>query len=294
MANLPPLNSLRCFMVVAKHLSFKKAAEQLFITQAAVSQQIRTLEKNLDVCLFDRSNRQVKLTTVGFKLLPYVNQGFDAFETGINQLAIDLEPEQLTVSVLPSFASRWLMPRIISAQKAMPGINIRLDPSSGMTDFSRSDVDIGIRYGQGKYEGLKSELLINDWIYPVCHPDYLPGLQIDQLHESLIFDDQSVDAYGWKRYFRDQGLLEYLPVNRIEINDTGMMIEALLGGEGVGLVRHSLVYKLIESGSLVQPFSYRHFSNFAYYLVAPDHHFKREKVMLFKQWLQKTLRDEGL
>ncbi|HET8905261.1 MAG TPA: LysR family transcriptional regulator, partial [Saccharospirillum sp.] len=151
-ARLPPLNTLRCFALAAQYLSFKLAAEDLFVTQAAVSHQIRTLEEHLGVKLFERLNREVRLTPEGHALLPYVQEAFNSLNTGVSRLRADPNPDRLKVSVIPSFASAWLAPRLGSFRQRQPEYRVVLNPTHHVDTFD-GETDVALRFGSGRYPG---------------------------------------------------------------------------------------------------------------------------------------------
>jgi len=169
----PPLGALRCFRAAAHCLSFTIAAEELHVTQAAVSHQIKSLETFLNVSLFVRGNRSLALSESGERFIPYVDQMFNVLDQGLAQMVDASTPDTLTVSLLPSFASRWLVPRLGLFLKAHPDIDFRLAPSRGMTNFQDEDIDLAIRYGSGTYPGLVSIHLMDEDIFPVCSPSIM-------------------------------------------------------------------------------------------------------------------------
>ncbi len=170
---LPPLKSLYAFRYAATYLSFKEAAEQLNVTQAAISQQIKTLEQAVGVELFERHTRQVTLTSEGHYLFEYTVKAFDLLEVGVKGITEDQNPNTLVISTLPSFASRWLVSRLGHFQEQEKEINIQLNPSIILSSFTDRHLDLAIRFGRGQYEGLQSQLLFKDFLLPVCHPSLI-------------------------------------------------------------------------------------------------------------------------
>ena len=201
---LPPLNALRAFETAARHLSFRRAAEELFVTPAAISHQIKGLEDYLGVMLFHRLNKSLLLTEAGQAALPALRDGFERLAEAVEILRADSPSRLLTVSVAPSFASKWLVPRLERFRQSVPGIDIRIDATSRCVDFIRDRVDVGIRYGAGDYPGLHSDCLRDDEVMPVCSPALLAGeyplQQPDDLrHHTLLHIDDPVIASGWPR-----------------------------------------------------------------------------------------------
>jgi len=289
MERLPPLNALRCFLVAAECLSFKRAAERLSVTQAAVSKQIQVLESHLGRPLFIRGHREVHLSPEGKRLLPLVRQGFDALTEGVRAVTGDPQPDLLTISVLPSFASRWLVPRLGRFQDRYPEIRVRLETSSQLETFASGDVDVCIRFGPGGYAGLESRFLSGDRMLLACHPSLLEagGLSRDRIKSLPFLEDDGPDVpYHWQQFMALLGVEGEALKRTMRISDSAMLVEALLAGQGLAVVRHSIVYELLHKGQLVQALPQVFKSTFDYYLVAPGDHFQRPKVRRFEQWLR--------
>lgn len=291
MADLPPLNALRTFLYAAETQSFKRAAERLFVTQAAVSHQIRLLEDTLETQLFVRLNREVRLTPDGVRLLPYVRSGFRALKNGVDQLKDDTAPNRLTLSVSPAFASSWLVHHLKEFQQQFPDIHVVIQPSSALETFTKSDIDLAIRFGMGKYDGLKSQLLLRDAMIVVAAPEVIGTdvLTIDLLKTVPLLEDVSRGSVGWHQWFEEQG---HNPDDfriALTIEDSRLVIDAALNGQGVGLVRQSLAQELIAQKRLIQLLNSETPTPFSYYLVAPESHFEKGKNKLFIDWLQTAL-----
>ncbi len=173
MALLPPLNSLRAFEAVGRHLSFSKAANELNVTPGAVSQQIRGLEEFLEIKLFKRRNRSIVLTDSGQVFLPLLSDGFAGISAAVDSVRRSQGDEPLTITAAPSFTSKWLIPRLCKFQALHPEIDVRIDASSRLVDFVREDIDVGIRFGTGEVEGLDSIYLFSFDLIPVCSPDLM-------------------------------------------------------------------------------------------------------------------------
>lgn len=292
MKKLPPLNGLRYFLVAAQNLSFKDAAEKCYVTQAAISQHIKTLEESLGCKLFHRSNRQLTLTEDGQRLLPYVAKGFEQFEIGVSQLKEDPNPNVLNMTILQTFAVFWLVPRLHSFREKYPEIQVRLQPNDDVMTFDNNDLDLALRYGQGTYKDLESRYLMADKFYLVCHPHLMQyNPQPETLLSCPILRENYYDSdNAWKYLFQLHDISEDSLENVIQIEDaTSTMVEAALAGQGLAMVRHSLVNHFIERGQLVKLFEFEYPTDDAYYLVAPSHYFKRKKIMVFENWLREQL-----
>ncbi|MBU3002566.1 LysR substrate-binding domain-containing protein [Paraglaciecola arctica] len=294
MSKLPPLNSLRYFLTAAQTSSFKLAAEQLFVTQAAISQHIKTLEQHLGVQLFNRGTRQVSLTEDGKRLMPHIYAGFEHFNRGVAQLSQDSNPDVLNVTVVESLSTRWLVPRLQHFQEQHPQIRVRLEPCNTVRDFSGTDIDLAIRFGKGDYFGLESRFLLNDKYVVVCHPSLIePDLTPQKLSQLPLLEESGpVTGEAWQAFLTKFNLKENSFRKILEVDDsTVTIIDAALAGQGFAVLRHNLIYQQLQRGQLVSLFDFSHPSAYAYYLVAPSHHFNKPKVQLFEKWLNEALQE---
>lgn len=292
MKRLPPLKALLAFRHAAEAQSFKIAAEQLHVTQAAISQQIKTLEQQLGQVLFRRLTRAVELTREGQQLLPYVSKAFATLEEGVAQLAEDPHPNRLTLSTLPSFAARWLVPRLGKFQEQAPQINIHLSPGLQLVSFEGNELDLAIRFGRGDYPGLSSRLLLKDYLIPVCHPALINQEQPipAQLEKLALISDEAPDMQMlWPDIEQALGVRFREGASRLHVSDSTMLVEALLSGQGLAMLRFSLAYDLLERGLLICPIPVYLRSVFDFYLVAPEQHFQRPKVRTFENWLRQEI-----
>jgi len=292
----PPLGALRSFRAAAHCLSFTLAAEELHVTQAAVSHQIKSLEEFLKVSLFVRGNRTLALSESGERFLPYVDQMFNVLDQGLQQVQSGSTENTLTVSLLPSFASRWLVPRLGLFLKAHPEIDFRLAPSRGMTNFQTENIDLAIRYGSGTYPGLVSIHLMDEDIYPVCSPRIMEGphplhVPADLIHHVLLHDDGHGD---WRQWLVVAGADKVDPDKGPVYTDSGMAVQSAIEGDGVALARSQLVKEDIARGQLVKPFDISQPSNFSYYIVYPSDHAPSAAAQVFVGWLQQQALSDQL
>ncbi len=284
---LPPMNTLRAFEAAARHLSFTQAAAELHITQAAVSHQIRTLEEALGVRLFRRLNRAIRLTEEGQQFVSEVRKALSHLATAMEKLSAPDAGGPLTVSVLPSFASKWLVPRLGRFRERHPEIDVRISPSIQLTDFQRDDVDLGVRYGKGRYEGLHSVRLMTEDIFPVCSPKLLSGAKAlrvpgDLRHHTLLHDDGYVD---WAMWLLVAGVEEIGPTQGPFFTDSALVIQAAAEGQGVALARGALAADDLAAGRLVKPFDIAIPTEYAYYVVCPKATAQHPKIAAFRDWL---------
>ncbi|MEP3247304.1 MAG: transcriptional regulator GcvA [Sneathiella sp.] len=285
---LPPLNALRAFEAAARYLSFSKAAEELYVTPAAVSHQIKALEEWLGVPLFRRMNRAVILTDEGQSYVLEVREGLSLISEATDKLEKQEASGALTVSTLPSFAVRWLLPRLGRFRELHPDIDVMLSASDHITDFAREPVDLVIRYGSGNYPGLHVEkLLTEDSLFPVCSPSLLEGehplrTPEDLVHHNLLHDDLRVDWETWLSAVNVQGID---PRKGLSFNDSSMVLTAAITGQGVALGRSTLAADLLASGRLVKPFDTELKAGNAYFIVCPEGQSERPRFVAFRDWL---------
>jgi LysR family transcriptional regulator, glycine cleavage system transcriptional activator len=284
---LPPLNALRAFEAAARHLSFTKAADELHVTQTAISHQIRALEDWLGLRLFRRLHRGLLLTDEAQAALPEIRAAFDRLGLAVERLQAGGGTGTLTVSTIPSFAAKWLVPRLGRFRQAHPEIDIRLGASLRLVDFAREDVDLGIRLGRGGYAGLRADRLLAEAIFPVCSPRLLEGphplrTPDDLCHHTLLHDD---DTHAWRLWLeiaRAGGIdAERGPV----FDDSSMLLQAAIDGQGVALGRRALAAADLAAGRLMRPFDVPLPYDLAYYIVCPEATAERPKVRAFRAWI---------
>ena len=284
---LPPLNALRAFEAAARHLSFTRAAGELHVTQAAVSHQVKALEEHLGRKLFRRLNRALLLTDDGQAYLPSISRAFTLLNDATNDLLTKQAPGPLTVSALPSFAARWLVPRLGRFRQIRPDIDLRIDPSAELSDFAGGDVDVGIRYGRGKYPGMRADWLMTEDIFPVCSPALLEGPHPlrdprDLQHQVLLHDDGHGD---WRTWLLAAGVDRVDPARGPIFTDSSMLIQAAMAAQGVALARGVLAADELAAGRLVRPFTLSLSTEYAYYLVCPVNTAEQPKIAAFRDWL---------
>ena len=291
---LPPLSALRAFEAAARHLSFTLAAKELHVTPAAISHQVKALEEYLGLPLFRRLTRALLLTDEGQAYLPGVRRAFDQLYDSTEQLLAKGVGGLLTVSVLPSFAARWLVARLGRFRELHPDIDVRVAPSAEMVDFTRDDVDMGIRYGKGQYPGLRCDRLMTEDIFPVCSPSLLTGphplAQLEDLaYHTLLHDD----SYGdWRTWLLAAEVNNVDPARGPIFADSSLLIQAAVAGQGIALARGVLARDALNAGRLVRPFDLSLPTEYAYYVVCPESRADRPKVVAFREWLLAETRRE--
>ena len=284
---LPPLNALRAFEAAARHLSFTRAAQELHVTQTAISHQIKGLEERLGVRLFRRLPRGLLLTEEAQRLLPPVRDAFDQIAAAVERLSAGGSGARLTVSVLPPFAAKWLVPRLGRFRAAHPDLDLRIGATSELVDFARDDVDVGIRMGRGIYPGLRVERLFGESLVPVCSPELRAGPHPllrprDLRHHVLLHDDDHAD---WELWLRLAGVSGVPPRRGPVFTDSALVVQAAAEGQGVALARRVLAAGDLAAGRLIQPFDVSIPHDLAYYLVCPEATAEQPKIAAFRSWL---------
>jgi len=284
---LPPLKALRAFEAASRHLSFTEAAKELFVTQAAISHQVKALESFLDVALFKRLNRGLMLTAHGQSYLPAVRRAFDLIADSTARVMQDEEEGTLTVTVLPSFAARWLVARLGRFREIHPEIDVYVSPTAEIIDFGRESVDVGIRYGRGEYPGLRTDRLLEEDIVPVCAPSLLEGEHPlsqagDLAHHTLLHD---TSHWGLATWLLAAGVDGVEPARGPIFRDSSDLVTAAVAGQGIALARGVLAHDELVDGRLVCPFELTLPTEFAYYIVCPEARANRPKIVAFRDWL---------
>jgi LysR family glycine cleavage system transcriptional activator len=292
---MPPLNALRAFEATARHLSVKNAADELHVTPGAVSQMIKALEQHLGVTLFQRVNRGIFLTDAGQEYLPPVRNAFRQISDATARIAGSVETGILTVSVTPFFASAWLVPRLKHFQEAYPEIDLQVVTSNALVDFARDGVDVAVRHGLGRYPGLHSERVVTVEIVPVAAPSLIAKLGAPKMPRDLTRWPHVHDAErkGWHLWFQAQGIEEIGPPRGPAFDDSGLLLKAVMTGQGAGLLPAAMVAPDLAEGRLIKLADVTWLEAFAYYLVYPEASHNRPKIAAFRDWILKA-RDEAM
>ena len=286
------LKALAVLEAVLRTGSFSRAAESLFITQSAVSQHIKQLEGELGL-LFERLPRQLKPTPRAERLRPFLQQGFAQLEEGWRQIQNRDEESVVTITLLPSFASRWLLPRLAQFTACCPEIELRLAMSDQLQDLQISAIDLAIRFGRGNYPGLQVTHLMDDELFPVASPGLLaregaPATPAELARFTLL-KDNSLESFNWSSWLRLAGVTEFVPSHNLTISDSAQVVNMALAGQGVALARRSLVGTELQNGTLVQLFDLLLPCPFAYYLLQTPRTMLRPAVQRFVLWLQQQI-----
>lgn len=295
---LPPLNALRAFEAAGRHRSFTRAASELGVTPAAVSHQIKLLEGYLGVRLFRRRPQGLLLTDAGQQALPGVADGFGRLIAAVSILRLADSEQPLTVTVQPSFAAKWLVPRIEGFRVRHPGIEVRIDATGRLADFHSEDVDVGIRHGTGHYPGLHVEPLPAQEVFPVCSPALLEGERplrtpADLRYHTLLHlywlelgDDTMAD---WCTWLASAGVTDIDPRAGPRFGQESMALQAAVEGHGVALVRTYIAAGDLAAGRVVRPFAHALPEDFRHFLVCLPERAETTKVAAFRTWIHNEL-----
>jgi LysR family glycine cleavage system transcriptional activator len=296
---LPSLNALRAFWAAARHGSFVAAADELHVTPSAVSLQVRQLEDELGQKLFERTPRGLILTTDGAQILPGVNDAFARLQETLIDDPLGADEQTLTISVAPSFATKWLLPRLDGFCTQHPAFDVRVMATHELTDFGKESIDLAIRYGRGNYAGVASELLMRESVFPVCAPRLLESHADADLRQllrtlPLLHDDspdQDETCPDWKSWFKAAGILDVETQRGSRFNQSIFVLEAAANGLGVALAKSSLVQQDLASNRLVRLGHDDVPIEFAYFLVYPPERNKRPAIAAFRNWIQAEIAD---
>lgn len=286
---LPSLTGLRAFEAAARHLSFTRAADELNVTQTAISHLIRRLEEQLGIKLFVRRNRALELTREAQDYLPAVRGAFEDLRRATARLRRSERDGVLTVSTTPSLAAKWLVTRVAAFQDVNPGIEVRISTSSHLVDFQREEVDMAVRYGHGVWPGLRTDWLMAEDMFPVCSPSLQDGEHPlrkpeDLQHHTLLH--ATVSREDWQLWLTAAGLPVSIATRRgLSFDQSFMAIQAAVEGLGVALGRNRFVESDIAAGRLVVPFNIVLPGDAGYYIVAPEVTADAPKIALFRDWL---------
>lgn len=299
-----PLNALRAFEVAARHMSFTKAAEELHVTPAAISQQIKTLEAYIGMPLFHRYSSGLTLTKAAEAALPALQEGFIGVAQGMQHLRKVSSPNRLDVWVAPSFAIKWLMPRLNRFTDSHPEVDLRLNASDELMDtdsttisdsakhFRQQGIDIAVRFGDGHYPGCRVDRLMSASVVPMCSPALLKDRfrplrnADDLLSHALLYDETPYEGRpDWKDWLERAGVKHANSATGLHFNHVSLALQAACDGQGVVLSIEQLAQIDIEQGRLVVPFDLRIELESAYHIVSLGESEEESAATQFRQWL---------
>ncbi|WP_271193473.1 choline sulfate utilization transcriptional regulator [Pseudomonas turukhanskensis] len=291
-----PLDLLRVFEAAARSLSFTSAAAELGTTQPAVSQQIKRLEKELAVRLFDRIHRGITLTDAGQVLLVHVQQGLGTIDAGITAITAQNQHEVLQVSTDFAFAAYWLMPRLPRFRAANPHLDVSLITSDRSMTSLRSDIDIAITFGDGRFKHTEASRLFSEEVFPICSPRLLEGRTLPLSNEQLagmpllhLKPDMSSRWFDWNGLFQALGITQQVGPAALSFDNYTLLIQAAIAGQGVAIGWSHLVDELLEQGVLCKVIEGQAQSRFGYYAVLSERKRRARLLQPFVQWLHAEL-----
>jgi LysR family transcriptional regulator, glycine cleavage system transcriptional activator len=284
---LPPLNALKAFEAAARHESFTRAAEELCVTQGAVSHQVKALEAELGLKLFNRERQRLLITEGGRAYLGVVRDAFDRIADGTERLLQRQSGGALTVSTSPNFAAKWLVHRLGRFAEAHPEIDLRVSASAHHVDFAREDIDLAVRHGDGTASGLHVVRLCVEKLFPACSPKLLDGRNAlrspaDLARYPLLHIN---DRQGWGQWLDFAGVAGVDPTRGPVLSQASMAIDAAVDGQGVVLARTALAAWDLLGGRLVRPFDLEMPVSYGYWIVCSKAVAKLPKIVAFSDWL---------
>ena len=291
---LPPLNALKAFEAAARSESFTRAAEELSVTQAAVSQQVKALESVLGLTLFNRERQRLVITEAGREYLAVVRDALDRIALGTDRLVQRQSSGTLTVSTSPDFAAKWLVHRLGRFAEAHPAIDLRVSATLHHVDLAREQVDLAIRHGEGDWPGLDAVRLCYERLFPVCSPKLVAGRnRITKAADLMNFALLRLDDWSaWSRWFDAAG--SSAPVMRGPVlNQASMLIDAAIDGQGVALARTALAARDLINGRLVAPIDVSLRMQNTYWIVCPKATSNSPKIKTFRDWLLVEAADDA-
>jgi LysR family transcriptional regulator, glycine cleavage system transcriptional activator len=292
---IPPLNPLRAFEAAARHSSFTKAADEMNVTQGAISRQVRELERHLGFDLFERVHGRLELGRSGRAYAAALTDAFDRIARATEELVATRTQTILAIRSYTTLLVRWLIPLLPDFQVEHPNIEIRLVSASDHVNFDRDNVDLGIRYGYGRWPKLQSDLLFEDELFPVCSPKLREAAQLKTprdlsrctlLHLNLRRAD-------WPDWLAAAGVESLQVANNLFLEDLGVVYQCATAGLGVAMGQRAYVLDDLAAGRLVAPFSVVLRRSAGYYLVCPKERANVAKILTFRRWLQGLLAERS-
>ncbi len=279
------MHALRTLITVVRHGGVSRAAEQLHLTQGAVSHQIRALQEALGLALFAKDGRRLVPTAALQAYVERLEAAFLEIETATQALLDSSATARLRISTTPSFAVHWLLPRLGDFIATNPTIDIGVESSSKLASLNDGQVDVALRFGTGRYPGCHCELLMHDVVFPVCSPDYARRHRLADPPELGGVTFLCAQGEPWSWWLPPAGLAVDEPARGLNFSDSSLMLQAAIAGQGLGLARRSVAGEALAAGTLVRPFSATARSPHAHYFVCRKDKLEAPAVAAFRRWL---------
>ena len=289
---LPPMQTLRAFEAAARLLSFTAAAAELNITQSAISQQIRLLEQELGTKLFDRRTRRLVLTRSGVRFVAAAKRALTLVAEAAHEISHARRISELAIATVPSFASRWLVPRLPDFQAHNPAIEVSILPAFEPHEIEMCDADLGILLGEESWRGYRTEKVATEQVFPVCRPDLLASGALkkpDDLFEHTLLRDADARHDYWPDWLAAAGTKRQTVTRGPRYDNLSDLVAAVLDGQGIGLVRSAIAADEMAAGRLVRPFSIEVPSRFSLYLVWARRPANRAAALSFRDWMRMAI-----
>jgi LysR family glycine cleavage system transcriptional activator len=292
---LPVLNALKSFEAAARHESFTRAAEELCVTQGAVSHQVKALEQELGTKLFHRERQRLMITEAGREYLGVIRDAFDRIAIGTDRLLQRQNAGALTISASPDFAAKWLVHRLARFSAAHPGIDFRVSATMHHVDFAREEVDLAVRHGDGNWSGLHVERLAAEQLFPVCSPKLMEGRQrLSKPADVVKFPLLHLETrQSWPAWLEAAGVAHSGALPGTVMNSVSMLIDAAVDGQGIALARTTLAAWDLINGRLVRPFAEALRVSKTYWIVCPKATAMLPKVKSAREWLLAEAADDA-
>lgn len=281
--DLPPLMALRAFEAVARHLSFIKAADELSVTQSAISHQVHKLEEFLDQPLFVRRTRAIDLTSAGEKYYRQIEPALAAIAAATHDLRGD-RPTSLRIGLLASFATLWLAPRLADFSAKYPNIHVELLPAVQLADVDGGEVDLAIRYGKGGWPKVRANRFMTETLTPVCSPAF----KARGVENGPLLMARSHQPFEWIDWQQHSGI-DMTAMPNVMLHDYNIVVEAAVAGQGIAMGRQCLIDRRLKEGALVPVFDTAPMSGeIGYWLVTPERP-PSSAAQAFSQWLEQIV-----
>ena len=291
------LNNLLCFEVAARNESYSKAAEELHISQAAVSQQMRQLEANLGISLFRRQGRKMLLTAPGRTLLASCKNGFSEIINGLNQVQEEPIEGSLTISSTQAFCALWLMPNLFAFFNLFPDINVNIQASNRIENLHDGNIDVAIRFSTSTTSLLDDTLVVEkfaeDGVIPACSPEFQSKMQLKTVKDLLnarLLSLACEEKANWENYFENDKIdLSNTVLNKTTVSSSDLALSAALAGQGVLLAGEFMIRQYLNAGQLVIPVAKPHPVRWKYHFVYLKNSPKQQRIAHFCDWLKKQM-----